>query len=126
MEASTPHVGEIQRVDALLRARFPNLVTRIFEVELQRFVIAFDAALQDADAIAKEFDESICFAHVAATLSNTPPATILREVSGLSDAEAAGDMMQLETDTLNALGRNQDLDFLTRISRVASFRRDRF
>ena len=33
-------------------------------------------------------------------------------------------MMQLE-NTLNCVGRNQDLDFLSRISRVASFRRER-
>ena len=33
-------------------------------------------------------------------------------------------MMQLE-NTLNRFGRNQDLDFLSRISRVASFKRER-
>ena len=116
MSSNTSYAGQARRIDALLRSRFPNLVTRIYEVESDRFVIVFDAALQDAPAIAEEFDRSIRFLHVAATLSNTPPETYLREIPVLSDAEAAGDMTGLPWrifDLLNLLlSRFPDSDIL--------------
>ena len=117
MNSNTSYAGYVRRIDSLLRSRFPDLVTRIYEVRLNRFVIVFDAALQDADTIAEEFDRSIRFVTVAATLSNTPPETYLREIPVLSDAEAAGDMAGLPLrrfDLLNLLlSRFPDIDILS-------------
>ena len=116
MKSSTSYAGQVQRIDALLRSRFPNLITRIYEVEPDRFVIVFDATLQDATTISEEFDQSIRFLTVAVTLSNTPPETYLREIPVLSDAEAAGDMTGLPLrrfDFLNLLlSRFPDSDIL--------------
>lgn len=103
MKSSTSYAGQVRRIDALLRSRFPNLVTRIYEVKPDQFVIVFDAALQDVAATAEEFDHSIRFMTVAATLSNTPSETYLREIPVLSDAEAAGDMAGLPLRTFDLL-----------------------
>ena len=116
MKSNTSHAGQVRRMDVILRSRFPNLVTRIYEVGSDQFVIVFDTALQDAAAIADEFDRSIRFMTVGATLSNTPPETYLREIPVLSDTEAAGDMTGLplrEFDLLNLLlSRFPDSDIL--------------
>ena len=116
MNSNTSYAGQVRRMDALLRSRFPNLVTRIYEVGSDQFVIVFDTALQDAAAIADEFDRSIRFMTVAATLSNSPPETYLREIPVLSDAEAAGDMAGLPLrrfDLLNLLlSRFPDINIL--------------
>lgn len=77
MSSHTAYAGQLRRIDALLRSRFPNLVTRIYEVKPEQFVLVFDAVLQDAATIADEFNRSIRFLTVAATLSNTPPGTYL-------------------------------------------------
>ena len=116
MKSNTSHAGQVRRMDVILRSRFPNLVTRIYEVGSDQFVIVFDTALQDAAAIADEFDRSIRFMTVGATLSNTPPETYLREIPVLSDTEAAGDMTGLPLrgfDLLNLLlSRFPDSDIL--------------
>ena len=103
MNSDTSYAGQVRRIDALLRSRFPNLFTHIYEVEPNQFVIVFDAVLQDAATIADEFDRSIRFLTVAATLSNTSPETYLREIPVLSDAEAAGDMAGLPLRTFDLL-----------------------
>ena len=41
--------GQVRRIDAMLRSRFPNLHTRIFEVGIHQFEIIFDTELQNAD-----------------------------------------------------------------------------
>ena len=116
MKSNTSHAGQVRRMDVILRSRFPNLVTRIYEAGSDQFVIVFDTALQDAAAIADEFDHSIRFMTVGATLSNTPPETYLREIPVLSDTEAAGDMTGLPLrrfDLLNLLlSRFPDSDIL--------------
>lgn len=99
--------GYALRVDAHLRARFPNLVTRTFETSPERFVISFDRALQDASAISKEFDEGIRLAGLGITLSNEAPQSFLAELPPLGDDEAAGTMAGLalsisDIDTLVA------------------------
>ena len=96
MIRNTPsYKGFVQRIDILLRSRFPNLITRIYEVESNEFVVVFDAALQDATAITNEFNRSICFAMVPVTLSNSTPDTHLGEITPLSDAQGTGDMIGL-------------------------------
>ena len=103
MNAITSYAGYVRRIDALLRSTYPNLVTRIYEVETDRFVITFDSAFEDASAIAEEFDNSIRFLTVAVTLSNTPPVKYLREIPPLSDAEASGNMAGLPLRAIDLL-----------------------
>ena len=106
MNATTSYAGYVRRIDARLRSIHPNLVTQIYEVETNRFVITFDSALEDASAISDEFDNSIRFMTVAVTLSNMAPVNYLREISPLSDAEASGNMAGLmlrAIDLLNLL-----------------------
>jgi hypothetical protein len=87
--------GYALRVDVQLRARFPNLVTRIFETSVNQYLIVFDRALQDAQAIAEEYENRIRFMTVGAHLSNEIPASFLREISPLTDIDAAGSMAGL-------------------------------
>ncbi|USI75367.1 hypothetical protein [Sphingopyxis sp. USTB-05] len=79
----------------LLRARFPNLLTRIFECAPRRYQIVFDSELQDAAAISHEFDQKIRFATLHASLSNVVPPTFLRELDPIDDAVVAGSMAGL-------------------------------
>lgn len=65
--------GYALRVDALLRGRFPNLVTRIFEIAADQYSIVFDRALQDANLVADEFANTIRFISLNAQLSNEVP-----------------------------------------------------
>ena len=100
------HSGYVKRIDALLRASFPNLVTRIFEVKQHQFTIVFDHNLQDASDIANEFDNCIRFITVNVNLSNTLPHTYLNEIQPFTDAEASGCMAGLplrRIDVLNFL-----------------------
>jgi hypothetical protein len=65
--------GYALRVDALLRGRFPNLVTRIFEIAADQYSIVFDRALQDANLVADEFANTIRVISLNAQLSNEVP-----------------------------------------------------
>ena len=103
MNAAVSHAGYVKRIDALLRARFPNLVTRIFEVRHNTFEIVFDRDLQDASDIANEFDYTIRFVTVGVTLSNTPPYTYLNEIQPFTDAEASGYMAGLPLTRIDVL-----------------------
>lgn len=106
MDGTISYVGFARRIDAHLRSAYPNLLTRIYEVETNRFVITFDSAQKDAAEIAEEFDRSIRFVTVPVNLSNEPPAEYLREIPPLSDSEAGGKMVGLplrQIDLLNLL-----------------------
>ncbi len=103
MNATTSFTGYARRIDAQLRSTYPNLVTRIYEVKTNRFMITFDSALKDASAIAEEFDKSIRFAGMAVTLSNTSPVEYLREIGPLTDAEASGSMIGLPLRSIDIL-----------------------
>ena len=99
MNSANSYSGMIQRIDARLRSKYPHLETRIFEVNVNEFQIQFDPTIQDALAISKDFDYSICFIGVAATLTNDIPLTFLRELSTLSDFEATATMIGLPFST---------------------------
>jgi hypothetical protein len=83
------NAGYVRRIDVLLRADYPNLITRIFEVAREQFVIVFDRAIQDASAIAQHFEGQIRLATVTVTLANDPPTTYLREIEPISDRAVA-------------------------------------
>ena len=98
--------GQVRRIDAMLRSRFPNLHTRIFEVGIHQFEIIFDTELQNADEISEEFHSSIRFMTVPVTLSNQVPQSYISELVPLSDEDAMGGMIGLPlrcVDLLNLL-----------------------
>ena len=95
MIAANSYSGTIQRIDARLRSKYPHLATRIFEVNVNEFRIQFDPTIQDALAISENFDHSIRFVGVAATLTNDTPLTFLRELPTLTDSEATATMVGL-------------------------------
>lgn len=98
--------GQVRRIDASLRSRFPNLHTQIFEVEANQFEIVFDAGLQNADEISDEFHNSIRFMTVPVTLTSQVPQSCINELVPLSDEEAMGEMIGLPlrcVDLLNLL-----------------------
>ena len=94
-----PEVGrydaQARRVDVILRARFPNLNTRIFEIRPHVYQIVFDKNQQDAAAISQEFDQKIRFATLHVSLSNTLPHEYVREIANFSEREVAGSMAGL-------------------------------
>ncbi len=87
--------GQVRRIDALLRARFPHLVTDIYEVRPNEFTVVIPAEVQDVDEIAEEFDRSIRFVAVAVELSNSIPASFLRQIPSLTEQESIGTMVGL-------------------------------
>ena len=98
--------SQVRRIDAMLRSRFPNLRTRIFEVRAHAFVIVFDSELQISDEISEEFHDSIRFITVPVTLSNHIPQSYISELFPLSDEDATGGMVGLplrRVDLLNLL-----------------------
>ena len=103
MNALSPHHGFVRRIDALLRYRFPLLVTTIYEVKQNRFEIVFDSEIQDAAVIATEFDESIRFMTVDVELSNNKPKEYIRTIPNLSDAQAHGKMEGLPLRRIDLL-----------------------
>ena len=117
MNAPSPHHGFVRRIDALLRHRFPLLVTTIYEVKQNRFEIVFDSEIQDAAVIATEFGESIRFITVDVELSNDPPKEYIRTIPNLSDAQAHGKLEGLplrRIDLLNlVLSRFPNIDIVS-------------
>ncbi|MBV8773408.1 MAG: hypothetical protein JO166_13930 [Deltaproteobacteria bacterium] len=69
-----------------LRADYPNLVTKIFEVTPRNFVIVFDKALQDASVI--DFEE-VRPITLQARISNELPQHYLREIEPIPDRQLA-------------------------------------
>ena len=41
----------VRRADVMLRAQYPNLTTRIFEVERENYVVVFARDQQDASSV---------------------------------------------------------------------------
>ena len=99
MNSVNSNSGKIRRIDAHLRSKYPHLRTRIFEVTVNEFQIQFDPTIQDALVISEDFDHSIRFIGVAATLTNDIPLTFLRELPTLTDSEATATMIGLPLST---------------------------
>ena len=66
---------------------------------VNEFQIQFDPTIQDALVISEDFDHSIRFVGVAATLTNDIPLTFLRELPTLTDSEATATMIGLPLST---------------------------
>jgi hypothetical protein len=90
VEDATPNqYSWLRRTDVALRARYPNLVTRLFEVVPHQFQIVFDKSLQDADAIREEFANRIRPITLFANVSNVIPDQFLREIEPIPDDQLA-------------------------------------
>ena len=60
IDRSAPsYADQVRRIDVELRSRFPYLQTRLYEVDAFSYLIVFDAELQDAQKIGKEFYHEI-------------------------------------------------------------------
>ena len=100
------YVGQVKRIDALLRSRFPYLLTDIYEIRVNHFVIVIAPEIERVEKIEKEFDNSIRFVTVPVILSNSRPETFIRSIPALTDQESTGTMVGLpvtRTDLLNLL-----------------------
>ncbi|WP_206240459.1 hypothetical protein [Novosphingobium terrae] len=84
--------GYVRRVDVILRSHYPNLTTRIFELERSRFVIQFPASQQDARAISDYFDHSIRYITLQVTVTNEVPTAYSREIEIIRDGDVARDL----------------------------------
>lgn len=106
MYERTSRAGYARRIDVSLRARFPHLRTRLFELQKDKFQIVFDSRQQDAQSISEEFNHSIRFMTVHVTLANTLPESYVRELPVLSDEDALAEMCGLplrKLDLVNIL-----------------------
>ncbi len=87
-DAQSPDLkGWVRRADVSLRAAYPNLVTRIFEVAPLSFAIVFDRSLQEASTI--DFANKIRPVTLRAEISNEIPQHYLREIEPIRDSELA-------------------------------------
>lgn len=75
----------VRRTDVALRAAYPHLTTRLFEIARNRFVIAFERDMLAAGSIAEEFDSEIRPVTVEVGLSNQIPAIYVRELEPITD-----------------------------------------
>lgn len=111
------YVGRVRRIDAHLRHRYPNLVTNLYEIASNRFLIVFDRSIQDASHIESEFNDSIRFATTDVSVTNDVPSTYLRTIPPLSDAEALSHMVGLPLSRIQVLNillsRFPDVDIVT-------------
>jgi len=99
-EASVPSYAEqVRRIDVELRSRFPHLLTRIYDVHPFSYVIVFDAELQDAQKIEKEFDGQIRWLTVPVRISNDRPLVYRRELAPIQDSELAHDFAGMSPST---------------------------
>ena len=102
----TWYVGQVKRIDALLRSRFPYLLTDIYEIRVNHFVIVIAPEIERVERIEEEFDSSIRFLTVPVILSNSRPETFIRQIPALTDQESTGTMVGLPVarkDLLNLL-----------------------
>jgi len=93
------YADQVRRIDVELRSRFPHLLTRLYEVDLLSYVIVFDAELQDAQKIAKEFDGQIRWVTVPVRISNDTPPTYRRQLTPIQDTELARDFAGMSLTT---------------------------
>jgi hypothetical protein len=79
--------GWARRADLRLRADYPHLRTRIFEIAPDRFTIVFDESVQKAEDLNVDEIRPIT---LPLTVSNKVPDTFLRELTPIPD----GDLIQ--------------------------------
>ena len=86
--------GWVKRIESNLRARFPHLVTSIYEVTPNEYMIVLLDQEEVADEITQEFD-SIRYVTVAVQLSNEIPESYIAQIEPLTEQESIGTMVGL-------------------------------
>ena len=84
-EAYPNQASMVRRTDIALRARYPHLETRLFELAPHSYCIWFDRNQLDADTAKDEFNSHIRPATVAIKLTNDIPCTNVREIWKIED-----------------------------------------
>lgn len=84
-----PQSAAVRRVDVALRAAYPQLVTRIFQVTRFAYLIVFDRSVLDATQIRNDFQANIRPVTLQVDVSNEIPAQFLRELLPIADHELA-------------------------------------
>jgi hypothetical protein len=83
------YYGWARRIDLVLRTHYPTLVTRIFELLPNQYVIVFARDQLDAVAIKDEFENGIRFMTTNIVVSNQIPEQYSQEIPPISDDEIA-------------------------------------
>ena len=106
--------GVVLRSDVMLRAEYPHLVTRIFEIGSHQYLIVFAEDLLDASSISDVFASSIRIAHANVGVSNNLPGDFIRELQPIADAHLSKAFLGLPfrtVDIYNVLATQfRDLD----------------
>ncbi len=87
--SAPPQIAAVRRTDLMLRAKYPQLETRIFQVGPFGYMICFDQAVLNVSDVASEFASNIRPVTLQITLSNTIPTSFLRELPPIPDHEIA-------------------------------------
>lgn len=84
-----PQSAAVRRTDVALRAAYPQLRTRIFQIAPFAYRIVFDEAVLRAETIRDDFEANIRPVTLQVQISNDIPANFLREIPPLRDHELA-------------------------------------
>lgn len=87
--AFPPQESMVRRTDVALRAAYPHLVTRIFELAPHRYVICFSKEQLHASTVSEYFQKSIRPVAVAIELANGVPSNYLSELAVIADDRLA-------------------------------------
>ena len=83
------NISIVRRTDVHFRAKFPHLETRIFEIEVNHFLIVFESDQLVAGSIEEEFQQTIRPIAHWIDISNEIPEHFLKEVPSIKDDEVA-------------------------------------
>lgn len=85
--------GFALRTEVALRARYPHLVTRLFEDQPGSYLIAFDSNLADAASLTDVFEKKIRPATLPIAISNEIPSKFVRELDTLTYRNVGDDLL---------------------------------
>lgn len=95
----------VRRTDVALRAQYPFLITRIFEVALRRYRIVFSETQLHASLIQENFNKEIRPVAFVIEISNEEPKEYLREIGTIPDSALSHGFegLALSTRDLNVI-----------------------
>lgn len=82
-----PRLAAVRRTDVMLRAEYPQLQTRIFEIGTSTYRIVFDKAVLNANTIRSTFHKKIRPLTLQVDVSNDLPPQFIREIPPIIDHE---------------------------------------
>lgn len=92
----------VRQDDLNLRAKYPSLVTRIFEISYEKFVIFVENPFASKEELSKEFDYSIRMIVSPVSLTFEVPTDYVYEINPIADDEIGANFagISLTTDQL--------------------------